>query len=41
MKKIITYIFAVLAIVAVGVLLFSMLGAAVFLLPLLGGAFTK
>ena len=41
MKKIITYTFAVLAIVAVGVLLFSMLGAAVFLLPLLGGAFTK
>ena len=40
-QKILTYALAVLLIVAVGVLLFSMLGAAVFLLPLLGGAFTK
>lgn len=41
MKKIITYTLVALAIVAVGVLLFSLLGVAVFFLPLLGGAFTK
>ncbi len=41
MKKIITYTLAVLLVVAVGVLLFSLLGAAVFFLPLLGGAFAK
>ena len=41
MKKIFTYTLAALVIVVVGVLLFSMLGAAVFFLPLLGGAFAK
>lgn len=41
MRKIITYTVAALVIVAVGVLLFSMLGAVVFFLPLLGGAFAK
>ena len=40
-QKILTYTLAALVIVAVGVLLFSMLGAAVFFLPLLGGAFAK
>lgn len=40
-QKILTYVLAVLTIAAVIVLLFSMLGAAVFLLPLLGGAFAK
>ena len=39
MKKIITYMFAALLVVASGVLLFSILGAAVFFLPLLAGAF--
>lgn len=41
MKKALTYTLAVLAIVAVCVVLFSLLGAAFFLLPLLGGAFAK
>lgn len=41
MKKIITYTLATLTIAAVGVLLFSMLGAAVFFLPLIGGALAK
>lgn len=41
MKKIITYTLVALTVVAAGVLLFSMLGAGVFLLPLLGGAFAK
>lgn len=41
MKKIITYTLAVLLVVAVGVVLFSFAGAAVFFLPLLGGAFAK
>lgn len=41
MKKIFTYTLAALVIVVVGVLLFSMLGVAVFFLPLLGGAFAK
>lgn len=41
MKKIIQYIFVAVAVASVGVLLFSMLGAAVFFLPLLGGAFSK
>lgn len=41
MRKIITYTFAAFAVVAVGVLLFSLLGAAVFFLPLIGGAFAK
>ena len=40
-KKILTYILAVLLVVATGVLLFSLLGAAVFFLPLLGGAFKQ
>lgn len=41
MKKIITYTLAVILVAAVGVLLFSLLGAAVFFLPLLGGAFKQ
>lgn len=40
MKKIIKYTIAALAVVAVGVVLFSLLGVGVFLLPLIGGAFT-
>ena len=40
-QKILTYILAVLLVVAVGVLLFSLMGAAVFFLPLLGGAFKQ
>ena len=40
MKKIIKYIIAALAVVAVGMVLFSLLGAGVFFLPLIGGAFT-
>ena len=38
-KKILTYTLAALLVAAVGVLLFSLLGAAVFFLPLLAGAF--
>ena len=41
MKKVITYIIAALAIASVCVVLFSFLGAAVFFLPLLGGAFSN
>lgn len=41
MKKALTYTLAVLAIVAVCVVLFSLLGAVVYLLPPLGGAFAK
>lgn len=41
MRKIITYTLIALTIAAVGVLLFSLLGAAVFVLPLIGGAFAK
>lgn len=41
MKKIITYTLVALTVVAIGVLLFSLLGAAVFFLPLIGGAFAK
>lgn len=41
MEKIITYTLAALTVVAVSVLLFSLLGAAVFFLPLIGGAFAK
>lgn len=41
MKKALTYILAALVIVGVCVLLFSLLGAAVFFLPLLGGAFAN
>jgi hypothetical protein len=40
MKKIIKYTIAALAVVVVGVVLFSLLGVGVFLLPLIGGAFT-
>lgn len=40
-QKIITYTVAALVIAAVGVLLFSLLGVAVFFLPLIGGAFAK
>ena len=40
-KKIITYTVAVIAVIGVGVVLFSLIGAAVFLLPLLVGAFKK
>lgn len=40
-KKVLTYIFASLAIVSMGIVLFSMIGAAVFFLPLLAGAFKK
>lgn len=38
-KKVLTYMFAALAIVSTGVVLFSMIGAAVFFLPLFAGAF--
>lgn len=40
MKKIFKYIIAAVAVAAVGVTLFSLIGVGVFLLPLLGGAFT-
>lgn len=40
-QKILTYALAALLIAAACVLLFSLLGAGVFLLPLLGGAFSK
>lgn len=40
-KKILTYSLAVCFIIALGVLLFAGLGAAVFFLPLLAGAFNK
>ena len=40
-KKALTYMFAALAIVSTGVVLFSMVGAAVFFLPLLAGAFKQ
>lgn len=40
-KKALTYMFAALAVVSTGVVLFSMIGAAVFLLPLLAGAFKQ
>jgi len=39
MKKIITYTLVAIAIFAIAILLFSCLGAAVFFLPLLAGAF--
>ncbi len=41
MKKLIKYIVATIAVVAVIVTMFSLFGAGVFLLPLLGGAFTS
>ena len=40
-KKVLTYLFAALAIVSTGVVLFSMIGVAVFFLPLLAGAFRQ
>ena len=40
-KKALTYMFAALAVVSAGVVLFSMIGAAVFFLPLLAGAFKQ
>ena len=40
-QKALTYMFAALAIVSTGVVLFSMIGAAVFFLPLLAGAFKQ
>lgn len=40
-KKALTYMFAALAVVSTGVVLFSMIGAAVFFLPLLEGAFKQ
>ena len=40
-KKALTYMFAALAIVSTGVVLFSMIGAAFFFLPLLAGAFKQ
>lgn len=40
-KKIITYTVAALAVIGVGVVLFSLIGVAVFFLPLLAGAFKK
>ena len=39
MKKAITYSVAAIALVGVAVLLFSTIGVAVFILPLLAGAF--
>ena len=40
-KKALTYMFAALAVVSTGVVLFSIIGAAVFFLPLLAGAFKQ
>ena len=40
-KKIITYTVAALVVIGVGVVLFSLIGVAVFFLPLLAGAFKK
>jgi len=40
MRKTAKYIIAALAVAAVCVVLFSLVGVGVFLLPLLGGAFT-
>lgn len=39
MKKIIKYIIATFVVAGVVVVLFSLIGAGVFLLPLIGGAF--
>lgn len=41
LKKIVTYTIAAIAVVGVCVVLFSLIGVAVFLLPLLAGAFKK
>ena len=40
MRKIIKYIIAAVAVAATCVVLFSLVGVGVFLLPLIGGAFT-
>lgn len=40
MKKIIKYLFGAVAVAAIIVVIFSLVGFGVFLLPLLGGAFT-
>lgn len=40
MKKIIKYIIGALVVACVFVVLFSLVGVGVFLLPLIGGAFT-
>ena len=40
-KKIITYTVVALVLIGVGIVLFSLIGVAVFLLPLLAGAFKK
>lgn len=40
MKKIITYIIGAVEVAAIIVVLFSLVGVGVFLLPLIGGAFT-
>lgn len=40
MKKSIKYIIAALVVAVLGVVLFSLIGVGVFLLPLIGGAFT-
>ena len=40
-KKVITWAVVGIATAAVGVLLFSVVGAAVFFLPMIGGAFAK
>jgi len=41
LKKIVTYTIATIAVVSVCVVLFSLIGVAVFLLPLLAGALKK
>lgn len=41
MRKFITFTVVGLSVVATAIVLFSLLGAAVFFLPLLGGAFAK
>ena len=41
MRKVVACVVAALAVAATGIVLFSLLGAAVFLLPLIGGAFKK
>lgn len=41
MKKIIKHIIAALIVVCMVVVLFSLVGVGVFLLPLIGGAFTE
>ena len=41
MKKFCKYFIAAIAVAAVCIVLFSLVGVGVFLLPLIGGAFTK